>query len=461
MKLVIKTAYSILIATIILVHSSSTMATESALDSVLNYKSTPLGVFGGEETHKTDSLSQHMVNVVSASHCSGVLVSNNIVLTAASCFDKSNGQNKILFGQDIEFPATSRNIKKVYIHPKYQAYGRGISSEDVDLALVEFHGRLPRGFRPVKIASTLELKNSQQATVAGYGYGKNVRNVNSSVSYSNRHGRLRYTNLILLKKSDISEREQPKHDNFILLLQKGLSKGVTFGDSGGGAFIQSQRGRLKLAGIASWSQASTVYTSCRRENLSCYNHAGYVRLPKFTDWINQHPGMKFDINNEKPYRWNYSDKQPANTGSNPDLPDDFGLPTEYIALPMASVKNSMGHRLSLVCSKDKQIKIRVDVPDSQKFEEIIELLREGNPLTATLHAGNYMKAIPIQTSWSINAPNSLHSNAAVDSILHTLRKHNFASFDFSIFESSLKEKTVFSLKGSSRAIRKLQKACEI
>ena len=110
-------------------------------------------------------------------HCSGTLINNKFILTAAHCLSQTNTNSLgLVFGaSDIkdedEFYRVERDIKRTFIHPKYDD-----QFHYFDLALIEAETELEysRGIQPICLPekAVLDVDSRQNDGVTLTGYGK-------------------------------------------------------------------------------------------------------------------------------------------------------------------------------------------------------------------------------------------------------------------------------------------------
>ena len=196
--------------------------------------------------------------------CTGTIVDDGIILTAAHCVDGAPERIAIVFGTDVHRPVALRKATGFEQNPAWQrneASGRG------DLALVSFEGGLPDGFEPVALAQPgVVLRNGIETTMVGYGV--------TSAKREKGAGHLRKTKTVIIGQASATE-----------LVTDGHAGSVCFGDSGGPAFIAGHRTRhvkgepLKEPAPVQWGVASSVM------NETCNEASIHTNVADYSDWI--------------------------------------------------------------------------------------------------------------------------------------------------------------------------------
>lgn len=145
-------------------------------------------IIGGTDVVEGSALHKSIVgifNTEKGSLCTGSLLENNIVLTAAHCIGDKPEHHLIIFATDMfaVFNDESREelIKKVrpsvktVVHPLWGKTRSKPGQPWGDTALIRFRGSVPAGFEPAKLlASNSELTEGATITVAGYGVSQDL-----------------------------------------------------------------------------------------------------------------------------------------------------------------------------------------------------------------------------------------------------------------------------------------------
>lgn len=232
--------------------------------------------------------------------CTGSLIGQNFVLTAAHCVQTKPSRLKIVFGLDMDaimsthepdvLQAYTRSVVSFKVHPNYNP--NEVDNKDSDwgdIAVIKFSGTLPPGYKPVPLlANDSILKRGQIVTVAGYGVSqvdvapvdiKRISNIDQAIQDGevlceddttrkncvavdmSGDGVLRQTTVSV---SSVQETE--------FQLDESKGHGTCAGDSGGPAYIE-QDGQYFLLGVTS------------RGSALCAGTGVYTNAVYYKDWI--------------------------------------------------------------------------------------------------------------------------------------------------------------------------------
>lgn len=220
-------------------------------------------VINGTEAGAEDEVSGSTVAVVynesylksRKATCSGTLIDDRTVLTAAHCFDYGS-DCQVIFGLHVDDPsARSITGKCKAMRPWRTTDEDGMLIGQQDIALVYLDRRAPEAYRPVPYLTLRdELKLGQATIVAGYGV--NAYDVDGS------RGILRF-----------ADEQIESFDDKFMTFSTNPSRNCS-GDSGGPAYVRNQGGTLSLVGIV---HGGVGYR--------CNSNGFYTDVRYFTDWI--------------------------------------------------------------------------------------------------------------------------------------------------------------------------------
>lgn len=211
--------------------------------------------------------------------CSGVLVHERVVLTAAHCAPAITkvylgGRSINLIGVRGEVVA----VERVLVHPDYDP--DRVPSHDLAVLVLESAAATP----PVEVATREEVDSEDNLTLVGFGYEHPTQPVGFGTK---RTVDVPLTNLQGLEPAEVSELEwrhgyAASHE--VHAGRKELGKDSCNGDSGGPAYV-TVGGRYKVAGVTSRAAFSSV--------LPCGDGGIYTRIAPYLAWIGSATGGLF------------------------------------------------------------------------------------------------------------------------------------------------------------------------
>jgi hypothetical protein len=183
--------------------------------------------------------------------CSGTLVSENIVLTAAHCIFKN--QNQSIAFRDDEGKYTVVRVQKTVIHPDFKPFNRADKLLPIDLALVQLQTPAPDFVKPVAMIGGAKVGDN--LTLAGRG--------------KKQDNAIKPDGTLSAVRLNISQKISERH--FMLI---GQNQGACGGDSGGPALLDGG-----IAGV--------IIIAAGKEKNGCGIYTAILSLTFYLPWINK------------------------------------------------------------------------------------------------------------------------------------------------------------------------------
>lgn len=229
-------------------------------------------ITGGRAVDGNDGLRESLVRIESADGelCTGVLVRDDIVLTAAHCVLDEVGFR--VYVLDFGFRSASVPVSALALHPSFRADVPPRRQPGVDLALLKLDRRLGLDFRPLDYARARLPASGEIATIGGFG---TTRYLSKSSART-----LRVADIVVIQGLRVGNGVVMVADPALLGESEG--SGACQGDSGG-PLLSGGPGGYRLDGIVSWS--SGAFSDTR--GAACGGLTAITPLAPHVSWINR------------------------------------------------------------------------------------------------------------------------------------------------------------------------------
>jgi Trypsin len=228
----------------------------------------PAAALVGGAPEADQSIARSVVMVVGSdkAYCSGVVIAQDLILTAAQCIHPATSYR--IIGFDAPKPLTPKALKSVsstVVHPEWDADAILRHRVSADVALVKLAAPLPPAYTPVALADENIVTAGSQVIVAGYGV--------TVIGNARTGGKLRAAHLLVTGKPG----------TFQIRLADPNTKGelaglgACQGDSGG-PVLDTNDGRLAVLGMISWSTGPALSTGCG-------GLTGVTPIIRYREWI--------------------------------------------------------------------------------------------------------------------------------------------------------------------------------
>lgn len=261
------------------------------------------GIISGQPVLKGSPLASSIVGIYDTAVggiCTGSLLENNTILTAAHCVGPRPEKMFIIFSPDmiallksgdaVQVRALVRQVAAATVNPGWEPQKNAEKNETWnDIALLKFRGSVPAGFKPASfLASATDLTADAKVTLAGYGVNemKSVQVDPKATPASELEAGIAKGEILcnrerseclsmkssgsgLLRSTEVSIAQVLSHE---VIVDQTHGQGACSGDSGGPAYVL-KNGQYYLWGITS------------RGTAGCAKYGVYTNALTYKDWI--------------------------------------------------------------------------------------------------------------------------------------------------------------------------------
>lgn len=277
---------STLLVSVLTLTACSKMHATGESDAAINAEQTSSssGIVGGSSVAGSEDIAKTTVQIYTVqttvdqlgqvrisgiAGCTGSLLANNIVLTAAHC--TAENPNLIF----LYFSTKSADLKTLSLKDplvrrvvggktgsNWPRLKQNQSNDWGDIALLRFEGGIPEGYQLAQLLpQDQELKAQQTVTLAGFGLTDGVRKTQTDK----------------LLKVDVQILE-PVFGKSEMIVDSGDGKGPCHGDSGGPAYV-TIGGKHFVAGTTSRAESQTDPLG------QCIGDTVYTKVQPYSTWI--------------------------------------------------------------------------------------------------------------------------------------------------------------------------------
>jgi secreted trypsin-like serine protease len=225
----------------------------------------PASAIVGGGAAPAESISRAVVTIIGSrgSFCSGSVIAQDLVLTAAHCVLPGAEYKVIVPG---ETPPRLLEIRRVASHPQFNVQSIMAHRASADVALLQLAAPLPASKAPAPLgAPVIPIAVGARLTIAGVGVTRR--------GDGKTGGTIRAADLAVTGKPGTLQIRlaDPLANN----VREGL--GACTGDSGAPAF-EMQGGRATIVGVVSWSTGANNTDGCG-------GLTGVTPLTLYREWI--------------------------------------------------------------------------------------------------------------------------------------------------------------------------------
>jgi hypothetical protein len=226
---------------------------------------TPAAAIVGGGGGPSENIARAVVTIIGSrgTFCSGTMIAQDIVLTAAHCVLPGADYKVIIPGEN---PARLLEVRRTLSHPQFNVQAILAHRASADVALVQLAAPLPQSKTPALLGRpTIPFEIGARFTIAGVGVTKRGDGKTGGI--------IRAADLAVTGKPGTLQIRltDPLTNN----LREGL--GACTGDSGAPVF-EMRGGRAVVAGVVSWSTGANNAEGCG-------GLTGVTPLTLYLDWI--------------------------------------------------------------------------------------------------------------------------------------------------------------------------------
>jgi secreted trypsin-like serine protease len=233
--------------------------------------------------------------------CTGSLIDDNIVLTAAHCVPSTDNANQVEVAFSLDpvcqvhsdgYDQALRKAEKVIHHPDYN---EAKEDSENDLAMIRFAGQAPAGKTVLKLQTQpVDLNENSQIVVVGYGKTTDYNQEDSKGSI------LRTASIAPVQTSDVAEKITKDNTAKVLYFDQTHGQGACSGDSGGPTLLKTDEGFV-IIGVNSAVDSLGKGAFDHQENVTCHQGLRSTSILGQREWIlNTYSLIKNDKSNGMP-----------------------------------------------------------------------------------------------------------------------------------------------------------------
>jgi secreted trypsin-like serine protease len=211
-------------------------------------------IIGGNTVSASDPVAASTVALVmvdpdqEVSLCSGSILAENLVLTAAHCVADPKSIVRIVFGTKFNPEDLKNSVEADAFAPHPQYNPKKMTQDQNDVGVVFFRGGLPEGYEPAQLLTQSNtLSKGTKVELAGYGITQAESQKGSGV----------------LRKAEVSI-SNPEFGKTEVILDQTQGEGACHGDSGGPAFVKIGATNY-LWGVTSRAYPNNAGDDCAHE----------------------------------------------------------------------------------------------------------------------------------------------------------------------------------------------------